>query len=328
MSHTERLMRRTNILVVPAFLLACGGGEARQSTGESETDVPTVYTVNYPLQYSAQRIGGDLVQVEFPGPADVDPAFWTPDAAALAGFQEADVILLNGATYAKWLAVVTLPESRLVNTSAGFEDRYIQLDEAVTHSHGLGGEHSHEGTAFTTWLDPTLAVEHARSIADAFVAQWPEDEEAFEAGLQSLEADLIALDQEIAEIAAQDPDKVLLGSHPVYQYLAARYDLELHAVQWEPDETPSAEQWQTFEALLADHPAQWMLWEDEPLAETAARLRTLGVEPIVFDQCGNVPNAGDYLSVMRRNVQNLGRTGGIRRVVGPAGCSCSAPTRS
>jgi zinc transport system substrate-binding protein len=109
----------------------------------------------------------------------------------------------------------------------------------------------------------------------------------------------------IADVVAQDPNTVLLGSHPVYQYLAARYALELHAVQWEPDEAPSEAQWQAFEELLADHPAQWMLWEAEPLAETAAQLRAQGVEPIVFDQCGNAPSAGDYLSVMQENVENL-----------------------
>jgi len=48
-----------------------------------------------------------------------------------------------------------------------------------------------------------------------------------------------------------------------------------------------------------------MLWEGEPLAETAAELRALGVEPIVFDQCGNVPPEGDYLSVMEENVERL-----------------------
>ncbi len=298
-------MYRPLTLMISASLIACGGGDERLSGDGSEAGIPTVYTVNYPLQYFAERIGGDLVQAEFPAPTDVDPAFWTPDAEVLAGLQAADLILLNGATYAKWLAVVSVPESRTVNTSAAFADHYIHLEETVTHSHGLGGEHSHEGTAFTTWLDPTLAVEHARAIAEAFAARWPEHQNAFAAGFESLEADLLALDRQIAEIVARDPDKVLLGSHPVYQYLAARYDLDLHAVQWEPNEAPSAAQWQALEALRADHPAQWMLWEDEPLAETAARLRALGVEPIVFDQCGNVPRVGDYLSVMRQNVENL-----------------------
>ncbi len=300
-------MNRSLTLVVSASVIACGGDDAPTPGGGSEAGIPTVYTVNYPLQYFAERIGGDLLQVEFPAPADIDPAFWTPDAGALAGFQAADLVLLNGATYAKWLAVVSVPESRTVNTSAEFEGRYINLAETVTHSHGLGGEHSHAGTAFTTWLDPTLAVEHARAITAALAARWPEHQEAFAAGFESLAADLIAIDRQIGEIVARDPDKVLLGSHPVYQYLAARYDLDLHAVQWEPDEAPSVEQWQALEAVRADHPAQWMLWEDEPLAETAARLRELGVEPIVFDQCANVPPAGDYLSVMRQNVENLRR---------------------
>ena len=167
------------ILAFPALLLACGGGDSQPATSESAAAVPTVYTVNYPVQYFAQRIGGDLVQVEFPAPSDEDPAFWTPDADAIAGYQSADLILLNGAAYAKWLAVVSLPEARLVNTSAGFENRYISEESAVTHSHGPGGEHSHEGTAFTTWLDPTLAVEHARAIKDAFTERWPDHAQEF-----------------------------------------------------------------------------------------------------------------------------------------------------
>ena len=300
-------MRHSAILALPALLLACGGGDPQPATGESATNIPAVYTVNYPLQYFAQRIAGDLVQIEFPAPADEDPAFWTPDAEAIAGYQSADMILLNGATYAKWLAVVSLPESRLVNTSAGFEDRYIYLESAITHSHGPGGDHSHEGTAFTTWLDPMLAIEQARAIRDAFTAQWPDHTQEFTAGFEALEMDLMDLDRQLAEVVAADPDKELLASHPVYQYLTRRYDLHLHAVQWEPDEPPSPAMWRDLQSVLRDQSAAWMLWEGEPLAETAAELRALNVEPIVFDQCGNAPESGGYLSVMRENVENLRR---------------------
>ena len=71
-----------------------------------------VYTVNYPLAYFAERIGGDYVEVIFPAPPDIDPAFWTPDGATIGGYQNADLIILNGAGYAKWTEKVSLPVLR------------------------------------------------------------------------------------------------------------------------------------------------------------------------------------------------------------------------
>ena len=113
-------------------------------------DKLTIYTVNYPLAYFAERLAGDLAEVRFPAPPDVDPAFWKPGADVVAAYQRADLILLNGAGYAKWVDKASLPRSRLVDTSRAFADKYIQAPSAVTHSHGPGGEHAHSGTAFTT----------------------------------------------------------------------------------------------------------------------------------------------------------------------------------
>jgi zinc transport system substrate-binding protein len=308
-SRVESVMRlATGALLA---LTACFSGEPRQAAEAQADDAErVVYTVNYPLQYFAQRIAGDLVRVEFPAPADVDPAFWTPDAEVVSEYQAADLILLNGAGYAKWLSRFTLPESRLVNTSAAFQDRHIRMDEAVTHTHGPAGAHSHEGTAFTTWLDPGLAVRHAEAIRDAFSGSWPDDRAAFEEGFEALRDDLMALDEELAAAVGDRGARPILASHPVYQYLARRYDLNLQSVQWEPEEPPTATMWRDLRRLVGDHPARWMLWEGAPLEETAAELRQLGVEPAVFDQCGNAPDGGDYLSVMRENAESLARVYG------------------
>jgi hypothetical protein len=35
------------------------------------------------------------------------------------------------------------------------------------------------------------------------------------------------------------------------------------------------------------------------------KLESIGVESLVFDPCGNVPAQGDFLAVMRANVNNL-----------------------
>jgi zinc transport system substrate-binding protein len=270
-----------------------------------ETGELLVYTVNYPLQYFAERIGGDAVRVEFPAPADGDPAYWRPDHQEISAYQEADLVLLNGAYYAKWVEMAPLPPSKLLDTSAGFADHYIE-GETYTHSHGPGGDHEHGELAFTTWLDPTLAVEQARAIKNALSAARPEDAGSFDERFLALESDLSELDGQILRLAEGQTEMPLLGSHPVYQYLARRYALNLLSVHFEPDEMPDEEAWQGLAHILEDHPAQWMLWEGEPLAEIADRLREMGIESVVFDPCGNRPEAGDYLSIMRQNAANLG----------------------
>ncbi len=277
--------------------------EAGVAAGEGAT--PLVYTVNYPLAYMAERIGGDLVRVQFPAPRDVDPAFWSPGPETVTAYQTADLILLNGAGYASWTDRVSLPGSRLVATSASVADRYVVEEDAVTHSHGPAGEHAHGAIAFTTWLDPTIAVEQARAVRDALARERPQQEKAFEEGFAELERDLLDLDGRISATVATDPTRPLLASHPVYQYLTARYDLKMRSVHFEPDEPPSPAAWRELRVTLEEHPARWMLWEAEPLPETAARLRELGVESVVFSLAGNRPADGDFLSVMEANIRRL-----------------------
>jgi len=293
-------------------LTGCNGeGQKQAAIGSAARGTLTVAVVNYPLQYFAERIGGDQVRVYFPAPADEDPAFWIPTADEVAAYQAADLILLNGATYAKWVPKASLPSSKLVNTSAGFSDWYLQMDDAVTHSHGPGGEHAHTGTAFTTWLDFTQAVAQAQAVRDAFVRQRPDHAEVFRANFVALETDLSALDRQLNEFtnlsdsaAAQD-GPTLVASHPVYQYLARRYGLDLQAVMWEPDTVPDLSQWNALDQLLASHPARWMIWEGEPLSASTAQLAERDIGSLVFDPCGNRPASGDFLSVMRQNIVNL-----------------------
>jgi zinc transport system substrate-binding protein len=297
------------MMVVAVWLGGCsdGGDKTTDDAARVAQDSrkPVVYVVNYPLHYFASRIAGDLVDVQFPAPAEIDPAFWKPGAGSVNRYQNADLILLNGATYAKWVPQVSLPNSKVVDTSADFRSQYISLTEALSHSHGPGGEHAHAGTAFTTWLDLALAAEHARAIKTAFVKKWPDHEAVFETNFNALEKDLLVLDQDLRTIAALDPGQPLVASHPVYQYLARRYDLNLDAVHWEPDEGPSDEQWSELEHMLEGHPAKWMIWEGGPSPDTVARLESIGVRSIVFDPCGNTPEQGDFLSTMQTNVENL-----------------------
>ncbi|UCH49566.1 MAG: zinc ABC transporter substrate-binding protein [Betaproteobacteria bacterium] len=264
-----------------------------------------VFAVNYPLAYFAQRIGGDDVQVQFPVPAGVDPAFWMPDVAQVIAYQQADLILLNGARYAKWVDKVSLPQLKLVNTSVFFEEQYIRGDAGATHSHGPAGEHSHGGVTFTTWLDFSLAAQQAQAITEALARVRPEMAADFERRFAILRSELLELDSEMQSIGQRTAGKPLLASHPVYQYLRARYGLNLRSVMWEPDVVPDQASWVALQQLTNEHPARWMLWESEPLSDTQQRLTTLGISSLVFSPCANVPDEGDFLSVMRANLEAL-----------------------
>jgi zinc transport system substrate-binding protein len=290
-------------------LLACGdSGEsanAPTATDATREGPLSVFVVNYPLHHMAERIGGEQVRVSFPAPADVDPATWIPDGDTLAAYQSADVILLNGAGYARWVALTSLPRARVVDTSAAFGDRLIALEGSVTHTHGPAGAHAHEGTAFTTWLDPTLAIEQARAIARALSRARPEQQESFARNLAQLEADLRALDARLAAVAERIGDTPLVFSHPVYQYLMRRYGLNARSVHWEPGELPDAAMFAELDALLDGHPARWMIWEGVPLPATVRSLRARGVDSLVFDPRANLPTEGDFLTVMEGNAEAL-----------------------
>jgi len=160
--------------------------------GASKNDKPTVAVVNYPLKYFAERIGGDGVKVVFPIPPDVDPAFWLPEPNGVLAFQAADLILLNGATYSKWLNKVSLPRRKLVNTSQSFKEQYIEVKDLTTHRHGPQGAHAHAGMAFTTWIDFQQAIQQAEAVHAALERLVPEQKKQFEANFSRLKDDLLA----------------------------------------------------------------------------------------------------------------------------------------
>ena len=147
---------------------------------------------------------------------------------------------------------------------------------------------------------------HAEAVADALSDRWPNSATAFRDNLATLREDLDRLDGDLGDATAALRDVPLLASHPIYQYLAARYGLDIEAVTWEPDEMPSERDWNALRDLLRRHPARLMLWEAEPAAAIAARLTEMGVGALVFGQYGNRPDVGDYLDAMNANAERLG----------------------
>ncbi len=111
----------------------------------------------------------------------------------------------------------------------------------------------------------------------------------------------------MTELLAKGKTTPVFVSHPVYQYWTRAYGLNVKSVHWEPDTLPSPEQWNQLEQLNIEHKAKWMLWEGEPIDASVKRLAAMGIQSATFSPCGNQPDNGDYLQVMRQNLAQLGK---------------------
>ncbi len=249
----------------------------------------TVAAVNAPLAYIASVLGGEAVEVVYPIPPDIDPAYWQPSAEEILRYQQADLILLNGAGYAGWTKTALLPRARLVDTTASVQDRLILAKaDAITHKHGPEGDHTHDGAyAFTTWLDPDIATAQVAAVADAMAQRWPDMAPGMADRIESLDAELAALDAAFTQFFSDVAGREIFASHPVYQYLDRAYSGDILALHWEPDEDPGAPEWEALEQALDQDRDPLMLWENTPIAETRARAKALGIDITVLSPMAN-----------------------------------------
>ncbi len=284
-----------------------------------------VVAVNYALQYLAQRIAGDEINVELPFSDSVDPGQWRPDRQSILKLQSADRVVANGtgATYAKWLATVSVPESKMINAATkGMSLRdYIQIHDIVlVHTHGPEGEHSHPTMVAETWLDPTIALKQATFISKELSKVYPKLSATFEANLDELATDLQPLVDRLDDLKSKSESLApIVSNSPKLKFLTRAAGVTDHHLTWQ--ELPSKEQAQSdlakkIKALSSAGSApQVMLWASQFSEEKAKKqLAKSGIDNLA--KANNLkivnmntievrPESGDFLTVLTANIDEL-----------------------
>lgn len=272
------------------------------STNAIRTSNNQVYCSNYPLSWVVNELSQGQIETYHPWKGDRDPAYWKPSPDEISNIQNCAFILFNGAGYEGWSKAASLPKSKILVTSASFQDNWIEVADGVVHSHGPEGEHSHASIAFTTWLDISLFRDQSKNVFEAFKSR---NMQVDQAKYESLDATMAKWDSDLKQIGKKLVDTPLLGSHPVYQYLAKAYGLNVLELHFEPHEYPTPVQWSGLREKLKKHPAKAILWEDEPLAETIAELEKMGIQSIVYNPTAQFPPSNNFAQVMELNIRNL-----------------------
>ena len=291
----------TTLVASVAMILTTACREAPRS--EAVAIEPAIYSTFYPTTYFCRRLVGDSIPVVCPVPDDADPIFWQPTTEALQEYRRARLIVVNGADFEKWVATASLPRSRVVDSAASFTSDFLRY-ETTTHSHGAGGEHTHEGIDGHTWLDPLLAAEQVKTIAKAVIAAFPAQADDVKKRLGVLLEDLDKLDNRLATV--KTGNAMLLASHPAYNYLARRYGWKVTNFDFDPDTALNDAQIAKVKASMGATKTV-MLWESEPLVATRAKLKEIGVVSVLYSPAEASPedSEDDFMTIMRANLMRL-----------------------
>ena len=299
---------RRGLAAVAAALLVGVAGCARSGSSALESGALPVVAAFYPLQFVAERVGGDAVRVTSLTTSGADPHDVELTARQIGQIVDAKlVVYLKGFQPAVDEAVAQEAGDRAFDVAT-----VTPLSEATVGHHHHEGHHEHEGEKTSgkdphVWLDPTRLATIGVELAERLAAIDASQAADFRARATELESELTALDQEYSTRLAHCERRELITSHAAFGYLATRYRLEQISIAGlTPEDEPSAQRLAEVAEEARRHGATTIFFEtaaSPKVAETIAR--TVGATTAVLDPLETAPDSGDYFSVMRANLATL-----------------------
>jgi zinc transport system substrate-binding protein len=219
--------------LIPLAMIATvyTGRPALQDRQEQEKI--TVVASFYPLYEFASKVVGDRAEVSSLVPAGVEPHDWEPTAEDVSRVRTADILIINGAGFERWIN--DLEAKFVVNTSKGIEFNYEEENEA-----GTAGEHLHEGDNTGEegnrvnphiWLDPMLAKHQIDEIRDAMARSDPGNADYYNQNADRFIAELDSLDAYIRSELASCDKLDFIAFHDAFTHFSERYGLRQHSIQ-------------------------------------------------------------------------------------------------
>jgi zinc transport system substrate-binding protein len=289
-------------------LASCGGDDSDAASGQlSSGQTLSIEASFYPLQWMAQQVGGDHVDVASltkPGAEPHDLELTPRDVADIA---DADaVVYLAGFQPAVDDAVDQVDEARVYDaTSAAQLDlTFTPIEEGEEASDDAGSTDPH------FWLDPTRLAAVADDFASYLGDLDPDNAAVYRDNAVALGNDLATLDSEFTMGLTSCANKNLVTSHNAFGYLARRYGLtQVGITGLTPEEEPSPEDLASVTDFVESHDVRTIYFEtlvgpaiaESIASETGASTDVLDpIEGLNDESQGN-----DYLAVMRANLANI-----------------------
>ncbi|MFC7072745.1 metal ABC transporter substrate-binding protein [Halovenus rubra] len=234
---TDRYSRR-RVLASGAGALAagvagCSGLVTTSDTEETPEDGPSVTVASFFSFYDFARqvVDGTPLQVENLVPTGLHGHGWQPNASVTERIIEADAFLHVGPGFQPWAdrAIKTLKADDIDTQLIDAREDVELLGLAASLDPDEEGVGEQQGKDPHFWLDPQRAKKAIDNIADGLVELAPEHESAFRDNATAYKSETIdQIDADYRKIFdSADRDVVQLAAHNAFQYIGARYGVEM-----------------------------------------------------------------------------------------------------
>ena len=310
-----------------ALALSACTSTATSGDSSSKDGKLTVMASFYPLQYLAEKIGGEHVSVTSLTPEGAEPhdlelspkmvdSLSSADAVVyLAGFQSAVDEAIE--QQAPKTVIDVSPAAELVEagTDANHpsEEEEEATDEAQsgeTEGHDREGhEHHHDMSADPHfWLDPTRMAKAATLVGDKLAEADSAHADVYKANAKALAEELNTLSDTLVTKTSSCKVKTFVTAHTAFGYLADRTGLTQVGISGlDPESSPSPARLAEIAQIAKEQGVTTIFTEaliDPKVAQTLAD--DLGITTAVLDPIESQTDASkDYAATMNSNIDAL-----------------------
>ncbi|WP_226673576.1 metal ABC transporter solute-binding protein, Zn/Mn family [Rossellomorea aquimaris] len=329
------------VLILSMFLSACNqtnkttGNNGSQSEGEESI---SILTSLYPLQYFAERIGGDLVKVESLLPPGSDAHTFEPTSKDMISIAESDLFIYNGLGMESYAEKITKSleneDTIMVEATKGVdviasshdhsEEGHHEEEEGANEEEHHEEEHHEESDADHeeehhhgdydphVWLDPNRAIGLVENIRDALIDLQPQHKDAFNQNFDELKKDLESIDNAFASLAQESDHPEILVSHAAYGYWEDAYGIEQLAVAGlSPTDEPSQKELKEIIETAKEHSIHYVIFEQNVTTRVAEIIqKEINAKPLKVHNLSvltesDIENNENYLTLMKKNIKIL-----------------------
>ncbi|WP_327218152.1 metal ABC transporter substrate-binding protein [Streptomyces cyaneofuscatus] len=314
-------------------LSACSTSDAADGGNGDQLKVTASF---YPMQFLAERIGGEHVAVTSLTKPGVEPHDLELTPRQIGSISESDYVLYlkgiqpavddaiqqSGVKNTVDAATLTTLENHGAEVSGhdhGHEEEAHEGEEAhEEHSEGDGHNHGQEGGADPhIWLDPVKYAEVAKGVGKSLEKADPDHAADYRKNTEALVGELDKLNTAYEAGLKNTATKTFITTHSAFGYLAERYGLTQQGIAGiDPEAEPTPARIQELHTIAEKEKATTVFFETLASDRTAKTLaKDTGLKTDVLDPLEGITKksqGADYIEVMESNLTALQKALGAK----------------